>query len=253
MSLSCLAGPSHLSSPNAPARISLAIANINLDADQAGRGVSPREILDDFDKINGGETFINTLWNEPSNEDVVSAFLGNAFVWFAAQNADEVVLPYYQAYGLQDYFYLVDYLRFEALRLNAIPEDDWDSVAKEAASLSSNIQEVDDWRDTLIEELKVTPEVLGNAERSVAELAYANVLQKHASIDNWFDLHVIMIPCVYGWPKLAKMVDDHPKTRKDTVFYKTWIKPNLDISSADHLSGASFKAIVSAALEHIKD
>lgn len=70
-------------------------------------------------------------------------------------------------------------------------------MAKEAASLSSNIQEVEDWRDILIEELKVTPEVLGNAERSVAELAYANVLQKHAYIDNWFDLHVIMIPCVY--------------------------------------------------------
>lgn len=103
--------------------------DINLDAVQAGRGVPPREIPDVFNKNDGGDTFINTLRNEPNNEDVVCAFLDNAVVWFAAQNTNEVVLPYYQAYGLQDYLYLNDYLRFKALRLNAIPEDDWDSLA----------------------------------------------------------------------------------------------------------------------------
>jgi hypothetical protein len=28
-------------------------------------------------------------------------------------------------------------------------------------------------------------------------MAYANILQRHASIDDWFDLHVVMIPCVW--------------------------------------------------------
>ncbi|OHE96236.1 hypothetical protein CORC01_08454 [Colletotrichum orchidophilum] len=238
MALSLTSAPFNLPNHHLSTRAALAVANINLDAVHVDRGVSPREILSTFDDRSEGTGFADALWNDPTNQDLVKAFMTNDFVWYAAQHPDAEVLPHYQAYGLQDYFYLIDYIGFKALRLNTIPGDDWDSLQREAKGLAGSVDWVNDWRNTLINDLRLTPEEITQAERSVAELAYSNVLQRHTSIDDWFDLHVIMIPCVYGWPKLAKAVYDDPKTLNDTIFYNTWVKPNMDTSSSDKLSGA---------------
>jgi thiaminase len=91
----------------------------------------------------------------------------------------------------------MDYVRFKALRLNTVLENDWENLQAEAKSISDSVKWVNDWRTTLINKLGVPAPHIDNAERSIGELAYANVLQRHASIDDWFDLHVIMIPCVF--------------------------------------------------------
>ncbi len=38
---------------------------------------------------------------------------------------------------------------------------------------------------------------LVEANRNIAELAYGNVLQNSASEEDWFNMHVISIPCIY--------------------------------------------------------
>ena len=38
---------------------------------------------------------------------------------------------------------------------------------------------------------------LAEENRSVAELAYGNVLQNAASQQDWYNLHILSIPCIY--------------------------------------------------------
>lgn len=220
----------------ASGRVAVEIEDVNLDAINTHRGVQPSAIINTFHDPAIVNQFILKVWNDPYNQDVVQAFLKNDFIWFAAYHTDSEALAYYQNYGIQDYFYLVDYIRFKALRLNTVLEDDWENLQKEANSLADSVKWVNNWRDTLITKLKLPAAQIDQAERSIGEMAYANVLQRRASIDDWFDLHVIMIPCVWGWPQLAKLVDSDPKTNKSTIFYETWVKPNLSTSSADKLS-----------------
>lgn len=92
---------------------------------------------------------------------------------------------------------MIDYIRFKALRLNTVLDDDWENLQKEANSLAESVKWVNNWRDTLITKLKLPAAWIDQAERSIGEMAYANTLQRHASIDDWFDLHVVMIPCVW--------------------------------------------------------
>jgi hypothetical protein len=38
---------------------------------------------------------------------------------------------------------------------------------------------------------------LAEGNRNVPELAYGNVLQNSASQEDWFNMHVLIIPCIY--------------------------------------------------------
>ncbi|KXH62875.1 hypothetical protein CSAL01_10606 [Colletotrichum salicis] len=202
MELSKISTPFSLPNSYLPARGVIGVADDNLEAVLDDRGGSPREVLRTCGDRNG---FADALWNDPSNKDLVEALMSNSFIWFAAQNPDDVVLPYYQEYGLlicsgmkQDFFYLIDYVGFQALRMNTIPDDDWETFQKEVTGLTDSVKEVNNWRDILINDLQLQPEALAKAERSEAELAYSNFLQRQAAIDGWFDLHVIMIPCIHA-------------------------------------------------------
>ena len=97
----------------------------------------------------------------------------------------------------QDYFYLVDYVKFKALRLTTIPQNDIDTLGIEAKSVASSFGYVLDWLKVCKESLGIKQDRIDDEERSVAELAYANYLQNNAGIDDWFNLHVIMIACTY--------------------------------------------------------
>lgn len=40
---------------------------------------------------------------------------------------------------------------------------------------------------------------LAEENRSIAELAYGSVLQNAESVEDWYNLHIIVIPCIYVW------------------------------------------------------
>ncbi|PMD65555.1 uncharacterized protein K444DRAFT_625123 [Hyaloscypha bicolor E] len=203
----------------ASGRVTVEIEHVNLDATNTHRGVQPSAIINTFNNPAIVDQFILKIWNDPHNQDVVQAFLKNDFVWFAAYHTDSEALAYYQNYGI-------------ALRLNTVLDDDWENLQKEANSLAESVKWVNNWRDTLITKLKLPAASIDQAERSIGEMAYANVLQRHASIDDWFDLHVIMIPCV--WIQIRRQTNLTGNIA--TIFYETWVKPNLTTSSADKLS-----------------
>ncbi|KAI9723054.1 MAG: hypothetical protein M1812_001503 [Candelaria pacifica] len=101
----------------------------------------------------------------------------------------------------QDYFYLVDYVKFKALRLTTIPPGDFETLSSEAQGVGKSTGYVTDWMTTCVTQLGVNPQRFTTEERSVAELAYANYLQNNAKADDWFNLHVIMVACTYVCPR----------------------------------------------------
>ena len=97
----------------------------------------------------------------------------------------------------QDYFYLIDLVKFMALRLATVPQYDLDTLNTELDSVSKSFSWVTDWAKTCVTDLHIDPNQLVNTERSIAEMAYAGVLQNNTRVEDWFNLHVIMIGCIY--------------------------------------------------------
>jgi thiaminase len=219
-------------------RIGQAMESVNIDALHPDRGPVLSSIeLDKLAKTGVVKSeFIEKLWNDPKNADVVRAFMDNPMCQFWAHGSDDQILPTYQNYAIQDYFYLIDYVKFKALRLTTIPVSDFNTLSEEATSTGKSWTYAAEWADTCVNMLGISPSRLQQTDRSVAELAYANYLQNNSLINDWFKLHVIMIACVYGWGELANQLNADPKTNKNNIFYKTWIEPNLDSSSAIKLA-----------------
>ncbi|KAL1614634.1 hypothetical protein SLS54_009604 [Diplodia seriata] len=181
-------------------------------------------------KVDLESTLIDTLWDE--NQDLVDQFLNNDFLKSQADGAPEDTVPSYQYYAIQDYYYLVDYVQYKALRMTTFsetyPTKLLSVLTEEAVAIQGDIDYAWSTRnDTLGTSLSVPLDVIDAGKRGVAQLAYSDWLQKNLDL-GWFTLHVMSIPCIYGWVKLAEHLDQSNTTRKDTVFYKTWVEPNLD-------------------------
>lgn len=176
--------------------------------------------------------FISRLWDKEENKELVKAFLENELCKICALNKDPKAKAYYTEYMVQDYWYLEDYVKFRGLRLNTFPLNDVNGLVEEAASVGASGTWVKE-QFALLAELGVGEAKLAETERSVAEIAYSSFLQSNASREDWFVAHVMTIPCIYGWTQIAKKLEANPQTDKTSVFYKTWVKPNLSMESAN--------------------
>lgn len=176
------------------------------------------------------------LWNDPSNQDLVSQFLNNNLTTTCAHSSDQDCLAYYQKYSVQDYFFLEDYVKYKSHRLITIPTGDLQTLQHEANSVLSDAEYAITAGQSYVTDLHGRAEDLAEENRSVAELAYGSVLQNAASQEDWYNLHIISIPCIYGWTLLAQKLLNDPLTKNDTIFYKTWIEPNSDPSYASNLT-----------------
>ncbi|KAL1627136.1 hypothetical protein SLS56_006559 [Neofusicoccum ribis] len=198
-------------------------------------------------------TLIDTLWRE--NQDLAQQFLNNDFIKFQSEGLQEDTIPSYQYYtillntGQQDYYYLVDYVQYKALRMTTFsetfPTQLLSVLGEETESIQGDIEYAWSTRnDTLATSLSVPLNVVDSGKRAVAQLAYSDWLQKNLDL-GWFTLHVMSIPCIYvslsdllrmrggrltramqGWVKLAERWDGNNATRKG-------MQPN----STPHLHG----------------
>ncbi|KAI0377174.1 hypothetical protein F5Y04DRAFT_292116 [Hypomontagnella monticulosa] len=165
------------------------------------------------------ETLINLLWNQ--NRDLVDQFLNVDFLKFQAEHPQNETLPSYQYYSVQDYYYLVDYVEYKALRMSTIPEFNsthlLSDINAEADSIKSDTEYSWKFRNTtLVVDLAIPWSAIDNGKRSVQEIAYADWLQKNLDL-GWFTLHVMSIPCIYGWTQLAAKLNSSDATLKGTM------------------------------------
>ncbi|KAL9597093.1 MAG: hypothetical protein Q9219_005376 [cf. Caloplaca sp. 3 TL-2023] len=142
--------------------------------------------------------------------------------------------------SIRNYFFLEDYVKYKAHRLITIPTGDLEALKNEANSVSSDAEYAVGAGQSYVNDLHGRPEDLEEENRSIAELAYGNVLQNAASQEDWYNLHIISIPCIYGWTLLAQKLLNDPLTRNDTIFYNTWIEPNSDPSYSNNLTDIVF-------------
>ncbi|KAI0653726.1 hypothetical protein C8Q70DRAFT_1059043 [Cubamyces menziesii] len=211
-----------------------AIEGIVADALIDGRGLSAKELEDVLTAdLPLDNSFIENLWNDPKNKPFVEKFMNNELCKRCAEG-DPVSLEAYKVYAVQDYFYLVDYVKFKALRLATVLQYDLNALKTELQSVSHTYGDAEGWKKTCIDDLGIDSAVFNTAERSVAELAYANFLQNNCRMEDWFNLHVIVIACIYGWSVLSLKLYNDPKTDKTTQFYKTFIEGNLDLSDPEN-------------------
>ncbi|KAI0776846.1 heme oxygenase-like protein [Trametes elegans] len=186
-------------------------------------------------------SFIDKLWNDPNNKALVDKFWNNKLCREAAKGHPEA-LKAFGNYAIQDYFYLIDYVKFKALRLVSVPnpvpnipasdKDPRPALDTETSSVGRSYGYAVDWLKKCRDGLGIPVATVAQTERSIAELAYGNFLQSNALTDDWFNAHIIVIACVYGWSKLALELYNDPSTVKDTPFYKYWIMENIQFDEA---------------------
>ena len=87
-------------------------------------------------------------------------------------------------------------MKFRGLRLNTFPLIDADGLIAEAASTGRSGLWVEEQAKICVE-LGFPPEKLDTTEKSIAELAYGNYLQSNAGREDWFNAHIMTIPCIY--------------------------------------------------------
>ncbi|KAK9418573.1 putative Thiaminase-2/PQQC domain-containing protein [Seiridium unicorne] len=152
-------------------------------------------------------TLVETLWQE--NQELVEKFLNNEFIKLQAEGEQDVTLPSYQYYSTQDYYYLVNYVQYKALRMTTYsevyPTQLLSVMTEETAAISGDIDYAWSYRNTTLAEVLAVP------------------------------LDAIDSGALDGWVKLAEYWAGKNTTRKDTLFYNTWVEPNNDPSYADDL------------------
>ncbi|KIK51946.1 hypothetical protein GYMLUDRAFT_265653 [Collybiopsis luxurians FD-317 M1] len=196
---------------------------------------------------------IKKLWDNPRNQDVVKAFMTNRLCIEAAAGKKEA-LEAYKKYAVQDYFYLVDWVQFRALRAVTVPRGDFnlDDFNTELESVANATGYPGDWLKTCLEEIGLSKKDF-EVERTIAELAYSQYLQNNAHSSTWYNLHVILIGCYWAWSKLAVELYKDKNTQTDTIFYKTWILPNVDCTDPKNPTLTSSAKKLSKFLdEHVK-
>ncbi|KAK7051306.1 hypothetical protein VNI00_004806 [Paramarasmius palmivorus] len=195
------------------------------------------------------DVVISRFWNDPRNQGIIDAFMNNQLCIDAAQGKPEAIEAY-KRYAVQDYFYLLDWFKFRVLRLATLPHDDFelDSLGTELDSVHRSLNNfVKWWYETCIAPesdggLGMDPEDF-QVERSIGAIAYGQYLQNNARQVDWYNLHIILIGCYWAWSKLGVKLYNDPSTNRDTIFYKTWIAPNVDTSSGTADLTRSAKAL----------
>lgn len=87
-------------------------------------------------------------------------------------------------------------MKFRGLRLNTFPLIDAEGLIEEARSTGNSGAWVRDQAEICVE-LGFPAEKLDTTEKSIAELAYGNYLQSNAGREDWFNAHIMTIPCIY--------------------------------------------------------
>ena len=159
--------------------------------------------------------FIDSLWQDPSNQDLVNQFLNNTFCLTCARSSDEDCLPLYRNYTVvclescpdvllvtkslqqQDYFFLEDYVKYKAHRLLTLPEGDLNTLVTEAEALASDANLTIGFSQSYVTQLNGSTADLAETNRKIPLLAYSNFLQNQGQEEDWFNMHVISIPCIY--------------------------------------------------------
>ena len=97
----------------------------------------------------------------------------------------------------QDYFYLEDYVKYKAHRLITLPEGNITALSEAANETASDAQYLITFAEGYLKNFKRNQSDLDESNRTITQLAYGNLMRNAAEEQDWFNMHVISIPCIY--------------------------------------------------------
>ncbi|GKZ23565.1 hypothetical protein AbraIFM66951_007555 [Aspergillus brasiliensis] len=176
------------------------------------------------------------LWD--NNPDLVARFMNNSFVWTQATTTSDANDDAFRFYSLQDYHYLIDYTQYKSIKMGSFPIVNtsalFEVVEDQSKSIHDDVDYIAAFKSEIINDLGISADTVDQCERNSAEAGYANWLQRNSQLD-WYTMNVMMIPCIWGWPRLAQSLQNNNETLTGTLFYNHWISENNDTSYADNL------------------
>ncbi|KAJ3867053.1 hypothetical protein EV359DRAFT_61786 [Lentinula novae-zelandiae] len=175
--------------------------------------------------VNKAHKMVSHLKSDVKPQDIeINTFMNNKLCVEAAKGGKQA-LDAYKRYAVRDYFYLLD-----------------SKLQDEANSVARYPGYAEDWFKTCVGDLGLSMDDF-RVERSIAEIAYSQYLMHNAQGDDWYNLHVILIACYWGWCKLALELYKKDSTDKTTIFYKNWILPSVDITNGEPEIAQSAKTL----------
>ncbi|KAF9009636.1 hypothetical protein BDQ17DRAFT_1074697 [Cyathus striatus] len=149
---------------------------------------------------------------------------------FAKKMADGTAsLDQFRYYMVQDMLYLQGWVRD---KMTGAAQADFSTLETVAQKLPSSVRYCLDVNDMCVYDLGIPQEVIDNTQPSdilnTAREFHSNVARN----DDWFALHVALLPCILGYYEIAINIIGDPKTERNTLYHTLWTVLNADVSYA---------------------
>lgn len=148
------------------------------------------------------------LWDEESNNEFVSAM--------ADGTLDE---RKYRAYMLQDYCYLIDYIRILEWMYEHTNDDKVAAFLKSAADSTRN--EKDTVHVPNMKKLGITADEMKNAQKAPDSEEYLNYMMGKAHEDIIYGI-TALLQCSWSYAYIARIVSDRYKDKLESSPYAEW-------------------------------
>ncbi|KAF8587384.1 heme oxygenase-like protein [Ramaria rubella] len=170
------------------------------------------------------------LYQDPDNQAKWNKMINNEFVQklAKAKKDDQAVLEGFNWYMTQDYFYLLELARYDAVRASEAPIKDVPTQLNKAIKRLGDAEKYLD--ETLVGALGLDKAKVKDAPHETATKDYTEWEKETAEDLDWNTSKAIMIPCILGYYEIATKLKATPGIPTDTAWYKNWIEPNLDES-----------------------
>lgn len=155
-------------------------------------------------------------------EDVQKSWLEHTEHNFVAGLADGTLpTPSFKYYLIQDYLFLVQFARANALAAYKAKTME-DIVA--AAKIVAHIHYEMGLHIEYCEGFGISKEQIEASEESQACTAYTRYVLDIGQSQDWLALQVALAPCLIGYGEIAKRLHADPKTKREGNIYWKWIE-----------------------------
>ncbi|KAL6850667.1 trifunctional hydroxymethylpyrimidine kinase/phosphomethylpyrimidine kinase/thiaminase [Amphichorda felina] len=162
--------------------------------------------------------FLEYLLSRPDVKDVWHRFVHHPFVM--AMGDGTLPIESFKGYMVQDYLYLIQFARANALA--AYKAQNMVDISR-SSEIVSHIMTETKLHVKYCESFNISLAEMQTTEEHQACTAYTRYVLDVGQSD-WLALQVAMAPCLLGYFAVAKMLRDHKDTRREGNTYWAWIE-----------------------------
>ncbi|KAK7736849.1 trifunctional hydroxymethylpyrimidine kinase/phosphomethylpyrimidine kinase/thiaminase [Diaporthe eres] len=163
--------------------------------------------------------FVEWMLERPDVAPVWHRFINHPFV--LAMGNGTLPLESFKGYLVQDYLYLIQFARANALA--GYKAKNMRDIAA-AAAIVGHIDRETALHLTYCEGFGVSREEMEATEEKQACTAYTRYVLDIGQSQDWLGLQVALAPCLLGYGALAKMLHGDPKSVREGNHYWNWIE-----------------------------